>query len=99
MARSREKQAASRSKSKEPPGPAESGCRYRSQVSCRVEASQGEIHNLVTLDPSVIDGLEPLEVDDEDGRKSPDLELLDGQLVRLAAGAVILLVLTQFFLL
>ena len=69
------------------------------QVSRGVEVGEGEVHDLVALDPAVVDALEPLEVDDEDGRKTPDLELLDGELVGLAGGAVILLVLSQLLLL
>ena len=69
------------------------------QVRRGVEVGEGKVHDLVALDPAVVDTLEPLEVDDEDGRKTPDLELLDGELVGLAGGAVILLVLPQLLLL
>jgi hypothetical protein len=36
--------------------------------------------NLVRLDPSTVELVEPLQVDDEDGRQPPDLKLLGGQL-------------------
>ena len=79
--------------------PIEGSSRHCSKVGRGVEAGEGEVHDLVRLDPTVVDALEPLQVDDQDGRKPPDLELLDCELVGLAGRAVILLVLPQFFLL
>ena len=79
--------------------PPECGGGHGRQVGRGVEVGEGEVHDLVALDPAVVDALEPLKVDDEDGRKPPDLELLDGELVGLAGGAVVLLVLPQLLLL
>ena len=79
--------------------PVKGGRWHRSKVGGGVEPGEGEVHDLVRLDPTVVDALEPLQVDDQDGRKPPDLELLDRELVGLAGRAVILLVLPQFFLL
>ena len=72
---------------------------HRSKVGGGVEPREGEVHDLVRLDPTVVHALEPFQVDDQDGGKPPDLKLLDCQLVRLAGGAVILFILPQFLLL
>lgn len=79
--------------------PVKGGRWHRSKVGSGVEPGEGEVHDLVRLDPPVVHALEPFQVDDQDGREPPDLELLDGQLVRLAGGAVILFILPKFFLL
>ena len=42
--------------------------------------------------------MKPLEVNDENRRQSPDLELLGGELALLAGGAVVLLVLAELLL-
>ena len=53
--------------------PVEGGGWHSSQVGGGVEPCEGEVHDLVRLDPAVIHTLEPLQVDDQDGRKAPDL--------------------------
>ena len=79
--------------------PVKGGRWHCSKVGGGVEPREGEVHDLVRLDPPVVHALEPFQVDDQDGREPPDLELLDCQLVRLAGGAVILFILPKFFLL
>ena len=79
--------------------PVEGGGWHRSQVGRGVEPGEGEVDDLVRLDPTVVHALEPLQVDNQNGRKPPDLKFLYCELVRLAGRAVILLILPQFFLL
>ena len=79
--------------------PVKGGGWHSSKVGRRVQPSEWEVHDFVRLDPTVVHALEPLQVDDKDGREPPDLELLDCELVGFAGRAVILLVLSQLFLL
>ena len=79
--------------------PVEGGSWHSSKVGRGVEPGEGEVDDLVRLDPAVVHALEPLQVDNQDGRKPPDLQFLYCQLVRLAGRAVILLILPQFFFL
>lgn len=50
------------------------------------------------FDPPSVELVEPFEVDDEHRRQSPDLQLLERQLVLLAERAVVLLVLAELLL-
>ncbi len=61
--------------------PAEGGGRHRCQVVGGLQSRHGKVHNLVGLDPALVDALEPLQVDDENGGQPPDLKLLHGQLI------------------
>ena len=53
--------------------PVESGSWHSSEVGRGVEPGEGEVDDLVRLDPAVVHTLEPLQVDNQDGRKPPDL--------------------------
>ena len=64
-----------------------------------VHVRVGEVDLCVHLGGGQVLVDEPLQVDDKDGREPPDLELLDCELVGFAGRAVILLVLSQLFLL
>jgi hypothetical protein len=47
--------------------PMNGGCGNGSQIVGRIQAGDGEIHNLVGLDPALVDALKPLEMDYQNG--------------------------------
>lgn len=65
--------------------------RHGGQVVGGVEVVEGEVDDLLRLDPLVVDVLEALEMHDEDGRQPPDLQLLGGGLRGAAVRAVVAL--------
>ena len=79
--------------------PVEGGRWHCSKVGGGIEPREGEVHDLVRLDPPIVHTLEAFQVDDQDWRQSPYLKLLDRELMGLASRAVVLLILAQFFLL
>ena len=56
------------------------------RVEIRVEIPEWEIDTLVSLDPAAVDVLEALEVDDEEWRQRPDVQLFGSLSVRLLEG-------------
>ena len=67
----------------------------RGQVIGGIEVVIGKVDNFVRFDPTSVEKVKALEVNDENGRQTPNLELLRRQLQLFTLTAVITFVLAQ----